>query len=108
MIPAAVIRRWSMPMPADTFASRQTSPRETASTGEESRHSIIHSTQTLDPELEDHVRQYAWRSERILTQRIHQLEQEWDLERHMEMTAPVFALAGIVLGVLSHRRWLIF
>jgi hypothetical protein len=39
--------------------------------------------------------------------RLRELDGEWDIERAIEANASALALAGVVLGATSDRRWLI-
>ncbi|MDP2357815.1 MAG: hypothetical protein Q8M31_17375 [Beijerinckiaceae bacterium] len=38
--------------------------------------------------------------------RLHELDQEWDVERVIEANASTLAFTGIVLGITVDRRWL--
>ena len=38
--------------------------------------------------------------------RLRELDQEWDIERALEVEAATLALAGVALAVLHDRRWL--
>lgn len=41
-----------------------------------------------------------------LTRRIEQLDQEWDIERILEMNASSLAFSGLVLGLFVNRKFL--
>lgn len=43
---------------------------------------------------------------RAITQRLRQLDREWDIERAIEANASVLALTGTLLGLLSRRFFL--
>jgi PAS domain-containing protein len=53
----------------------------------------------LDRALSERVQAYAGRSEEEITQRIAQLEREWDIERILEMNASALAFTGVTLVV---------
>lgn len=53
------------------------------------------------------VTRYFGASEQTLTERIHELEREWDIERVLEANAASVALIGLTLGVAADRRFLI-
>jgi hypothetical protein len=53
------------------------------------------------------VTRYFGASEQTLTERIHELEREWDIERVLEANAASVALIGLTLGVSADRRFLI-
>lgn len=44
-------------------------------------------------------------SEAQLSERIHKLEKEWDVERWLEMNASALAFTGTVLGLLWNRKF---
>lgn len=48
---------------------------------------------------------FALHPERI-EERLHALDDEWDVERALEANASALALGGLTLGVFSSRRWL--
>ena len=39
--------------------------------------------------------------------RIEVLDREWDVERILEVNAPMLALSGLVLGVTFNKKWLL-
>ncbi len=53
------------------------------------------------------VREYAARGLREIAARIDELDREWDVERALETNAAAPALAGLGLGVVRDRRWLL-
>ena len=52
------------------------------------------------------IADYADASEADLTERIDQLDREWDIERALQTNAAVISLTGIGLGATVDRRWL--
>jgi hypothetical protein len=48
---------------------------------------------------------FALHPERI-EERLHALDEEWDVERALEANAAAFSLGGLTLGIFSSRRWL--
>jgi hypothetical protein len=46
-------------------------------------------------------------SDETITERIHELEREWDIERTLEANAATVSLVGITLGMLVDRRFLL-
>ena len=61
----------------------------------------------IDQDMEERVWEYAQASREVITQRINELEREWDIERWLETNASVAALSGIALGLAHDRRWFI-
>ena len=42
-----------------------------------------------------------------IRQRLRELDREWDIERALETGSATLTLAGLALGILSNRRWLL-
>ena len=61
----------------------------------------------IDDAMRDRLFRYAASSDAEISSRIEALDQEWDIERYLETMAPSFALAGIALGLLHDRKWLL-
>lgn len=61
----------------------------------------------LDSESDARVRDYSQRSSDEITDRIAELEREWDIERWLETNASAVAFTGLVLGVTHSKKWLI-
>lgn len=60
----------------------------------------------IDRQIMESVRFYSGKSEDKITQRIHDLEREWDMERLLETNASALAFTGLVLGVIRNKKWL--
>lgn len=60
----------------------------------------------IDRKITESVRFYSGKSEDKITQRIHDLEREWDMERLLETNASALAFTGLVLGVIRNSKWL--
>ena len=60
----------------------------------------------IDRQITETVRFYSGMSEDKITQRIHDLEREWDMERLLETNASALAFTGLVLGVIRNKKWL--
>ena len=65
-------------------------------------------------EINDRIHQdIAQRLHRIVgtpatfARRLRELDEEWDIERAIELNASILALAGVVLGLFVHPYWLI-
>ena len=43
----------------------------------------------------------------MITQRISELDKEWDIERTLELNASLVALSGIILAAGVNKKWLI-
>jgi hypothetical protein len=61
----------------------------------------------LDRERDARVRSYEKRSPTEITQRIDELDREWDMERLLETNAAAIAFTGLALGITHSKKWLI-
>lgn len=60
----------------------------------------------IDQQLKYNIQQYSNSDNGAITNRIKELEKEWDVERALEVNMPIIALSGLALGVFVHKRWL--
>lgn len=60
----------------------------------------------IDKQILDNIKKYADLPEHEVTQRIRQLDREWDIERVLEMNMATIALSGIALSIFDNRKWL--
>ena len=69
-------------------------------------HTASHINSLIDERIEHSIRSYASRSPYEISQRIEELDREWDVERVLETNASSLAMLGLVLGVTVNRKWL--
>jgi hypothetical protein len=69
------------------------------------RHTSRTDQQAFARKLVSSVEYYAVHREEI-PQRLKELDEEWDIERAIEMNASALAFAGVAAGALHDRRWL--
>ena len=62
--------------------------------------------EAIDARIEERIRFYATQPRGAISQRIEELDREWDIERMLETNAAGLALTGLVLGMVS-RKWLL-
>ena len=62
----------------------------------------------IDRRTNSNIRRYAHSSEEVIHRRIEELDQEWDIERALEVNASTLALTGLLLGVTANRKWLFY
>lgn len=60
----------------------------------------------IDSQTETNIRRYADSDKTTIRRRIHGLDEEWDVERVLEVNASTLALTGLVLGMTVNRKWL--
>ena len=65
------------------------------------------SNSKIDDQLLNHVRSYSNGTPEEISDRIKQLDQEWDIERTLETNMSLIALTGLALGVFINLYWLI-
>ncbi len=61
----------------------------------------------IDDLIRETVQRYASAPETLISQRIGALEEEWDVDRVLEVNASSLALAGVLAGAAGHRRGLL-
>lgn len=63
--------------------------------------------EAIDREIAATVRFYAGKTDYEISKRIRQLDDEWDIGRHVETRAAVISIIGLVLGLSKSRKWFI-
>lgn len=61
----------------------------------------------IDRQIERNIGFMATQPDDVISQRIDELDEEWDLDRLLARNAAVFALTGTVFGAVGNRGWLI-
>lgn len=61
----------------------------------------------IDRETDRSITRYAALSDQHIRERIIELDQEWDVERVLELNAATLGLAGMALALQVNRKWLI-
>jgi hypothetical protein len=61
----------------------------------------------IDERISQRVKACADQGRNAISQRIQELEREWDIERVLETKASALAFTGLALGVTHNRKWLI-
>lgn len=56
-------------------------------------------------QTEQSIKTLAPKGQDQITERLQQLEREWDIERVLEMNASSLALAGVILGMKVNRKF---
>jgi hypothetical protein len=68
-------------------------------------HSAAEATQRIEAGIAESVRRHAAHPEQI-DRRLHELDDEWDVDRVLQAHTSAIAFMGIALGAMVHRRWL--
>jgi hypothetical protein len=61
----------------------------------------------IDQQMRDRITLYANKSPEEITRRIHELGEEWDIERLLECNASALAFTGLAFGTLFSKKWLL-
>jgi hypothetical protein len=60
----------------------------------------------IDQQIAEAVRRYVDEPATVITQRIEEIEREWDIERVLETNASCLALTGVALATVFTKKWL--
>lgn len=63
--------------------------------------------QAIERQTEENVARCAAEGPQAIAQRLQELEQEWDIERTLELNFASVVLLGSALGLGVHRRWML-
>jgi len=61
----------------------------------------------IENAMRDRILIYANKSPEEITQRIEELEQEWDIERWLECNASALAFGGLAFSFIGGKKWLL-
>jgi hypothetical protein len=61
----------------------------------------------IDSSIRQSIARYKGRSHGEISERIRELDQEWSIERTLEINASTLALSGTLLGAFVNKRWFI-
>lgn len=61
----------------------------------------------IDQTALENIAQYGYGNKGLVKDRIKELDQEWGIERVLEVNASVLSLTGLILGATVHKRWFI-
>lgn len=59
-------------------------------------------------QTEENIARYRTANRSAINRRLHELDDEWDIERILEANAATACLIGLTLGAAVDRRWFIF
>ncbi len=70
------------------------------------RSTPVYLNEQIDGQTENSIQNYANSSSMVIKNRMQELDEEWDVERVLEVNASTLALTGLTLGVTVNKRWL--
>ncbi|WP_410507480.1 hypothetical protein RSJ42_11755 [Methanosarcina hadiensis] len=63
--------------------------------------------EAIDREIAATIRFYAGKTGYEISKRIEELNNEWDIGRHVETRAAVISMIGLLMGLKMGKKWLI-
>ncbi len=61
----------------------------------------------IQQRIHDNVALYSGCDPEVIDRRLRELDQEWDIERTLELNAAALATASILFGLAGKKRWLL-
>src|SRR5258708_21623382 len=71
------------------------------------RHTSPGVNREINQEMQTEVQAHTSGDPREIDKRIRELEEEWDIERVLELHAAAVGLFGLILGTAKNRKWLL-
>lgn len=70
-----------------------------------------HTSPAINAQIDERIlhtlRLYSGKPRDLITARLNELDDEWDVERVLETNASTLALTGVVLSIAVDRKWLL-
>jgi hypothetical protein len=66
-----------------------------------------HLNEQIDLQTIRNIQHYSNANQRVIRRRILELDQEWDVERVLEVNASTLALTGLALGLTVNKKWFV-
>ncbi|WP_082343743.1 DUF2892 domain-containing protein [Sulfobacillus thermosulfidooxidans] len=77
-----------------------------STTGRVRAHTVPTVNQAIDAQSQSKMLKWAEIGPQAITQRLQELDQEWDTERVLEVTSSTLVLLGLLLGSGRNKKWL--
>lgn len=71
------------------------------------RATAFHLNEKIDRKTDISIHKYANTNQQTIERRIQELDEEWDIERVLEVNASTLALTGLALGLIVDKKWLL-
>lgn len=71
------------------------------------RSTAVHLNKHIDRKTDLNVKRYAHTNQDVIKHRILELDEEWDVERVLEVNASTIALTGLLLALTGNKKWLL-
>ena len=69
--------------------------------------SSIRQKHEIDKITRDNIDKYSNTPDDVISEHLRKLDEEWDIDRSLEVNMSALALAGILLSLFVSRKWLI-
>ena len=89
------------------FASERRTGRPDKDPDRVRRATAMSINRAIDRETDRNITRFAAMSDQRIRSRIRELDQEWDIERVLELNAATLGLTGLALALSVDRRWLV-
>ncbi len=71
------------------------------------RHTADKVNRKIHEQTKDNIQRYSNESQEAIKKRIEKLNDEWDIERALELTSAANVLIGLGLGLTVNKKWLL-
>ena len=71
------------------------------------RSSTDAANQAVDQKTLEHIRQHSYSGPEAISNRLRELDREWDMEKLLEVNASSLALTGLALGTFVNKKWFV-
>lgn len=71
------------------------------------QHTCPSINQAIEQRMQDSIAHCASAGPQAIENRLRELDQEWDIERTLEMNFATVVIAGAALGLGVHKRWML-
>jgi len=69
-------------------------------------HTAREINERIDQDTQLCLERLADKSKEEITEHLHELSREWDMERRLQANASLLALSGVILGATASKKWL--
>ena len=59
----------------------------------------------IDEQIERNIQFYSAQSKDVISRRIHELQEEWSIERWLELNVATIGLSTVILALTNNRKW---
>jgi hypothetical protein len=71
------------------------------------KHTSVRANERIREQTEKNIAYYSSQGRKIIDRRLHELDEEWDIERTLEANAASVTIFGFLMGTFWNRKWFI-